>query len=110
MSWTAASMCPWLSHCGSNRGDLLGMRTYALSRSTMEVSQVLAIEPLSRFRSMSGLIKYQSLRVNFACRFSGGLGCRHDFRQPEQGARRGAARAGERLELVEEHGFADPGR
>src|SRR5580700_6118698 len=57
MSCTAASMCPLRSHCGSNMGDLLGMRTYATSRSRMELSQVLPIEPLSPFRSMSDLIR-----------------------------------------------------
>ncbi len=27
MSFTAASMCPWAFHFGSNIGDLLGIRT-----------------------------------------------------------------------------------
>ena len=47
-------MWPCSCHCGSNIGDLLGMRTYSMSRSVIESSQVVSIELRRRFKSMAG--------------------------------------------------------
>ncbi len=59
ISSTAASMWPCCSHCGSNIGDLLGMRTYWPMRSTMESSQTRSMKIRRFFSSI-----YQCLMLN----------------------------------------------